>query len=191
MMQKPQVESITGLSPAISIDQKTTSHNPRSTVGTINEIYDYSACSTPGAGRPHDPVTGEEVMPFSLDQIIDSLLRQLEEKTALGPVRFMLLSPVIRDRKGEFQALFGNLRQKGYSYARIDGDVYDLRDDIALFKNNKHTIEAVIDRVVVSKEILRDQQLRRELRSRLAGDIEQALQLSTGWVQLALSMILD
>jgi excinuclease ABC subunit A len=185
IMEKPQVESITGLSPAISIDQKTTSHNPRSTVGTITEIYDYLRLLFARAGRPHDPQTGEEVMPFSLDQIINDILTQLEVKTKSGPVRFILLSPVIRDRKGEFQSLFSNLRQKGYLYARIDGDVYDLRDEILLFKNNKHTIEAVIDRVVVSKEILKDEQLRRELRSRLATDIEQSLELSSGWVYLA------
>lgn len=185
IMEKPQVESITGLSPAISIDQKTTSHNPRSTVGTITEIYDYLRLLFARAGRPHDPQTGEEVMPFSLDQIINDILTQLEVKTKSGPVRFILLSPVIRDRKGEFQSLFSNLRQKGYLYARIDGDVYDLRDEIMLFKNNKHTIEAVIDRVVVSKEILKDEQLRRELRSRLATDIEQSLELSSGWVYLA------
>ena len=185
MMQKPQVESITGLSPAISIDQKTTSHNPRSTVGTITEVYDYLRLLFARAGRPHDPETGEEVMPFSLDQIIQELFEQLEEKTQTGLVRFMLMAPVIRDRKGEFQSLFSNLKQKGYSYARIDGEVYDLRDDIALFKNNKHTIEAIIDRIVVSKEILKDEKLRRELRSRLSTDIEQALELSTGWVNLA------
>lgn len=185
MMQKPQVESITGLSPAISIDQKTTSHNPRSTVGTITEIYDYLRLLFARAGRPHDPQTGQEVMPFSLDQIIEELFTQLEEKTAYGPVRFLLLSPVIKDRKGEFQSLFSNLKQKGYTWARIDGDIYDLRDDIALFKNNKHRIEAVIDRIVVSKEFLQDETLRRELRSRLASDIEQSLELSTGWVQLA------
>jgi len=185
IMEKPQVESITGLSPAISIDQKTTSHNPRSTVGTITEVFDYLRLLFARAGRPHDPQTGEEVLPFSLDQIINDILTQLDVRTKSGPVRFMLLSPVIRDRKGEFQSLFSNLRQKGYLYARIDGDVYDLRDDIMLFKNNKHTIEAVIDRVVVSKEILKDEQLRRELRSRLATDIEQSLELSTGWVFLA------
>jgi len=185
IMHKPQVESITGLSPAISIDQKTTSHNPRSTVGTITEIYDYLRLLFARAGRPHDPVTGEEVVPFSLDQIIEELFTQLAEKTLSGPVRFLLLTPVIRERKGEFQSLFSNLKQKGYTHARIDGEMFDLRDDIVLFKNNKHTIEAVIDRIVVSKEILKDDQLRRELRSRLSTDIEQALELSTGWVKLA------
>jgi excinuclease ABC subunit A len=185
MMQKPQVESITGLSPAISIDQKTTSHNPRSTVGTITEVYDYLRLLFARAGRPHDPVTGEEVVPFSLDQIIEEIFQDLETRTATGPVRFLLLAPVIRERKGEFQSLFGNLRQKGYSFARIDNEIYDLREEIMLFKNNKHTIEAVVDRVVVSKEFLHDEQLRRELRSRLSGDIEQSLQLSNGWVRVA------
>lgn len=185
MMPKPQVESITGLSPAISIDQKTTSHNPRSTVGTITEVYDYLRLLFARAGRAHDPVTGEEVVPFSLDQIIKQIFADLEKRTATGPVRFLLLSPVIRDRKGEFQSLFGNLKQKGYHLARIDGDIYDLREEINLLKNNRHQIEAVVDRVVVSQEILNDETKRRELRSRLANDIEQSLELSNGWLNLA------
>lgn len=185
MMPKPQVESITGLSPAISIDQKTTSHNPRSTVGTITEVYDYLRLLFARAGRAHDPVTGEEVVPFSLDQIIKQIFADLEKRTPTGPVRFLLLSPVIRDRKGEFQSLFGNLKQKGYHLARIDGDIYDLREEINLLKNNRHQIEAVVDRVVVSQEILNDETKRRELRSRLANDIEQSLELSNGWLNLA------
>lgn len=185
VMQKPKVEHITGLSPAISIDQKTTSHNPRSTVGTVTEIYDYLRLLFARAGRPHDPNTGEEVVPFSLDQIVDSLLNTLEERTSQGPVRFLILSRVVKDRKGEFQSLFANLLKKGYRYARIDGDVYDLREDIAILKNNKHTIEAVIDRVVVSTEILKDQASRKELRSRLVSDTEEALKLSDGWVSVA------
>ena len=185
MMPKPQVESITGLSPAISIDQKTTSHNPRSTVGTITEVYDYLRLLFARAGRAHDPATGEEVVPFSLDQIIKQIFADLEKRTPTGPVRFLLLSPVIRDRKGEFQSLFGNLKQKGYHLARIDGDIYDLREEINLLKNNRHQIEAVVDRVVVSQEILNDETKRRELRSRLANDIEQSLELSNGWLNLA------
>ena len=185
MMPKPQVESITGLSPAISIDQKTTSHNPRSTVGTITEVYDYLRLLFARAGRAHDPATGEEVVPFSLDQIIKQIFADLEKRTPTGPVRFLLLSPVIRDRKGEFQSLFGNLKQKGYHLARIDGDIYDLREEIDLLKNNRHQIEAVVDRVVVSQEILNDETKRRELRSRLANDIEQSLELSNGWLNLA------
>ncbi len=185
VMQKPKVEYISGLSPAISIDQKTTSHNPRSTVGTVTEIYDYLRLLFARAGRPHDPNTGEEVLPFSLDQIVDTLLQTLEEKTQTGPVRFLLLSRVIRDRKGEFQSLFANLLKKGYRYARIDGDIYDLREDISLLKNNKHTIEAVIDRVVVSAELLKITDSRKELRSRLVSDTEAGLALSDGWVSVA------
>lgn len=185
MMQKPDVESITGLSPAISIDQKTTSHNPRSTVGTITEIYDYLRLLFARAGRPRDPITGEEVQPFSLDQIIQEVFNELDLRVPMGPVRFLILAPVIKDRKGEFQSLFSNLRQKGYTFVRIDGEVYDLREDITLFKNNKHTIEAIVDRVVVSKEITNDEQLRRELRTRLANDFEQSLELSNGWTNIA------
>lgn len=186
MMQKPEVESITGLSPAISIDQKTTSHNPRSTVGTITEIYDYLRLLFARAGRPRDPVTGEEVQPFSLDQIVSEVFNEMDTRVRMGPVRFLILAPVIKDRKGEFQSLFTNLRQKGYTFVRIDGDVYDLREEITLFKNNKHTIEAIVDRVVVSKEILQDEQLRRELRTRLANDFEQSLELSNGWTNIAI-----
>lgn len=182
MMQKPEVESITGLSPAISIDQKTTSHNPRSTVGTVTEIYDYLRLLFARAGRPHDPNTGEEVIPFSLDQIVEELLELLEQRTATQPARFYILTPVIKDRKGEFQGLFSNLLKKGYTYLRIDGDMYNLQEDISLFKNNKHTIEAVVDRLVISREQLQDEKARRQLRTRLNGDIEEALKLSDGWV---------
>ncbi len=185
VMQKPKVESITGLSPAISIDQKTTSHNPRSTVGTITEVYDYLRLLFARAGRPHDPQTGEEVMPFSLDQILDELFAEVGRRAIEAPVRFLVLAPVIKDRKGEFQSLFANLRQKGYSQALIDGDLYDLRDEITLFKNNKHAIAAIVDRVVISSQQLADTSEQHALRSRLNGDIEQALALSDGWVDVA------
>lgn len=185
MMQKPEVESITGLSPAISIDQKTTSHNPRSTVGTVTEIYDYLRLLFARAGRPHDPNTGEEVIPFSLDQIVEELFHLLEERTTSQPARFYILTPVVKDRKGEFQGLFSNLLKKGYTYLRIDGDMYNLQEDISLFKNNKHTIEAVVDRLVISKEQLKDEKARRQLRTRLNGDIEDALKLSNGWVTVS------
>lgn len=184
IMQKPKVESITGLSPAISIDQKTTSHNPRSTVGTITEIYDYLRLLFARAGRPHDPQTGEEVIPFSLDEIIKQLLSDLEKRAQNQPVRFLLLAPVIRDRKGEFQSLFVNLKQKGFTYARIDGEIYDLRQEFNLFKNNKHQIEVVIDRIVISKQQLNDPEELARLRRRLSEDIEQALDLSSGWLQV-------
>ena len=185
VMQKPKVESITGLSPAISIDQKTTSHNPRSTVGTITEVYDYLRLLFARAGRPHDPVTGEEVLPFSLDQILDELLQELDVRAVSAPVRFLILAPVVKERKGEFQSLFANLKQKGYSQARIDGDIYDLREDITLFKNNKHTIEAVIDRIVINRALLQNTEERRQLRSRLSADVEQGLHISDGWINIA------
>ncbi|MCD8526803.1 excinuclease ABC subunit UvrA [Candidatus Woesebacteria bacterium] len=187
MMQKPEVEHITGLSPAISIDQKTTSHNPRSTVGTVTEIYDYLRLLFARAGRPHDPNTGEEVMPYSLDQIVEELFGTLEQRLATEgkPVRFYILTPVVKDRKGEFQGLFSNLLKKGYTYLRIDGDMYNLQDDISLFKNNKHTIEAVVDRLVIDSTQLKDEKARRQLRTRLNGDIEEALKLSDGWVTVS------
>jgi excinuclease ABC subunit A len=185
VMQKPKVESITGLSPAISIDQKTTSHNPRSTVGTITEIYDYLRLLFARAGRPHDPVTGAEVQPFSLDQIVGELLALLPVKAAGAPVRFLVMAPVIKDRKGEFQSLFANLRSKGYNQVRIDNEFFDLHEDISLLKNNKHSIEVVIDRIVISKVQLEDAAEKRQLLSRLTQDIEQALGLSNGWINIA------
>ncbi|MCC6710804.1 MAG: excinuclease ABC subunit UvrA [Candidatus Pacebacteria bacterium] len=182
IMQKPQVDQIEGLSPAISIDQKTTSHNPRSTVGTITEIYDYLRLLFARVGHPHCHQCGREISTQSIDQIIKHIVDLVEEKTANQPIRFMILAPVVQARKGEFTALFTNLQKQGFSRVRIDREIYDLAENISLLKNNKHTIDVVLDRISFSKKQLRDNQELKTLKSRLAQTIEEALKLSTGLV---------
>lgn len=181
VMGKPDVDFIGGLSPAISIDQKTTSHNPRSTVGTITEIYDYLRLLFARVGLPHCPSCGREIKRSTVDEIVNTILERLEQRRELAQgVRFMILSPVVRDRKGEFTVLFENIRKKGYSRVRVDGTVYGIDEDFVLLKNNKHTISVIIDRLVTNKTIFRNETEKKELRSRLSADIEQALQLADG-----------
>jgi len=165
-MEKPNVEYIEGLSPAISIDQKTTSRNPRSTVGTVTEIYDYLRLLYARTGIPHCPVCGVEISPQSVDQIVDQILK-LEEGT-----RIQLLSPMITGKKGQHQKLLEGLKKEGYIRARIDGEILDLTEPIALEKNKKHTIEVVIDRIIVKPGI----------EQRLSDSIETVLKLSDGLV---------
>ncbi|PNH79357.1 excinuclease ABC subunit UvrA [Arthrobacter sp. AFG20] len=165
-VDKPDVDFIEGLSPAVSIDQKSTSKNPRSTVGTITEIYDYMRLLWARVGRPHCPVCGEPVIKQTPQQIVDQLL-ELEDGT-----RFQILAPVVRGRKGEFVDLFKELTSKGYSRARVDGDLVQLSDPPKLGKQFKHTIEVVVDRLVVKEGI----------RQRLTDSIETALGLAEGRV---------
>ncbi len=183
VMGKPDVDFIGGLSPAISIDQKTTSHNPRSTVGTITEIYDYLRLLFARIGRPHCPNDGTEIKRSSVDEIVNSILEKIEARPDFASgVRFLILSPIVRDRKGEFTALFENIRKKGYIRLRIDGVVYGIDEDFVLLKNNKHNVSVILDRLVVDKKIMRDETERKELKSRLTNDVEQALALSDGLV---------
>ncbi len=163
-MEKPDVDTIEGLSPAISIDQKTTSKNPRSTVGTVTEIFDYLRLLYARIGIPHCPVCGREIKQQTVDQIVDQVMA-LPERT-----RIQILAPIVRGRKGEYVKEFESARKSGYVRARVDGIVYDLSEPIKLEKNKKHTIEIVIDRLVISEEI----------RSRLADSIETATALSGG-----------
>lgn len=165
-MEKPNVESIDGLSPAISIDQKTTSKNPRSTVGTVTEIYDYLRLLYARIGIPHCPVCGREIKQQSVDQIVDKVM-ELKEKT-----KILIMSPIIRAKKGEHIKELEKVKKNGYVRVRIDGNIYDLSEDIKLEKNKKHTIEVVIDRLIVSEKI----------RSRLADSVEIASKLSGGLV---------
>ena len=165
-MEKPDVDSIDGLSPAISIDQKTTSKNPRSTVGTVTEIYDYLRLLWARIGIPHCPKCGKEIRQQSVDQIIDQLMA-LPEGT-----RMQVLAPVIRGRKGEYQKVFEDARKSGFVRVRVDGAIYDLSEEIKLEKNLKHTIEIVVDRLVVKPEITR----------RLTDSVETAIHLSGGLV---------
>lgn len=163
-MEKPDVDSIEGLSPAISIDQKTTSKNPRSTVGTVTEIYDYLRLLYAHIGIPHCPVCGREILHQSTDQIVDKVL-ELPEGS-----RILIMSPVIRAKKGEHQKVFENARKKGFARVRVDGNVYDLSEEIKLEKNKKHDIDIVVDRLVIKEGIA----------TRLTDSVETALKLSEG-----------
>ena len=163
-MDKPDVDEITGLSPAISIDQKTTSHNPRSTVGTVTEIYDYLRLLYARIGVPHCPVCGRVISQQSVDEMVDAVLK-LEEGT-----RFQVLAPVVRQRKGTQQKELDAARRAGYTRVKVDGSLYDLDEEIALEKNIKHTVEVVVDRLVIRKGV----------RSRLADSLETALNLAGG-----------
>ena len=165
-MEKPDVDMIDGLSPAISIDQKTTSKNPRSTVGTVTEIYDYLRLLYARTGIPHCPICGREIKQQTVDQIVDQVL-SLEEKT-----RIQVLAPVVRGRKGTHQKEFEGARKSGFVRARVDGLLYDLNEPVELNKNQKHTIEIVVDRLVIKPDV----------RSRLADSIEVAAGLTGGMV---------
>lgn len=185
VMAKPDVDHIEGLSPAISIDQKTTSHNPRSTVGTITEIYDYMRLLFARVGHQHCPNCGREIASQSVDQIVNQVMTELESRAGDGPARLMVMSPVVRDRKGEFSSLFETLQKKGYQRVRIDGRLYDLNQDFSLIKTNKHTIEAVIDRLSTFKKELDDEAMKKTFRTRLSQSIEEALKLAEGFVVIA------
>lgn len=187
IMEKPEVDVIDGLSPAISIDQKTTSRNPRSTVGTATEIYDYLRLLFARIGHPHCPKCGREIASQSQDQIVEAsldLLKMISNPPAGGKkqVRIMILSPVVRDKKGEFTALFDNLKAKGFKQVRVDKYVKDISEDFVLIKTNKHNIEVVIDKLSIEKKDLKNRLYRNNLKSRLSDSIEQALKLSEGLV---------
>lgn len=184
VMRKPDIDHIDGLSPAISIDQKTTSHNPRSTVGTITEIYDYLRLLFARAGVQYCPDCQIPVTAQSIDEIVTKLEYHVQERL-LDAVRFLILAPVVKERKGEFHTLFINLIKQGYTKARIDGAIYNLEDDITLIKTNKHTIEAVVDRMSISPTEWKRESHRKEWRSRLVHSIEAALKLADGTVTIA------
>ena len=163
-LDKPDLDSIEGLSPAISIDQKTTSKNPRSTVGTVTEIYDYLRLLYARIGVPHCPVCGKEIRQQSKDQIVDRILALPEG------ARFMVLAPVVRAQKGMHEKVFADARKSGFARVRVDGSMYDLSEEIALDKNKKHTVEVVVDRLVN----------RGDIRARLGDSVETALSLAGG-----------
>ena len=167
-MDKPDVDSIDGLSPAISIDQKTTSKNPRSTVGTVTEIYDYLRLLWARCGTPHCPKCGKEIRRQSVDQIVDQIM-QLPERT-----KFQILAPVVRGKKGEHQKVFEDARRGGYARVRVDGSIYELSEEISLDKNKKHHIEVIVDRLMMKPNLAR----------RLTDSVETAANLSGGLVIL-------
>ena len=163
-MEKPDVDYIDGLSPAISIDQKTTSRNPRSTVGTVTEIYDYLRLLYARIGTPHCTKCGREITQQTVDQIVDRVM-ELEEKT-----RIQIMAPIVKGRKGEFVKEIDSIRKSGFVRARIDGSVYDLSEEIKLEKNKKHNIDVIVDRLVINSDI----------KSRLTDSIETATHLAEG-----------
>ena len=170
-MEKPDVDYIEGLSPAISIDQKGPSRNPRSTVGTVTEIYDYLRLLFARVGHPHCPKCGREIAMQAVQQIVDAV-QALPDGS-----RIMLLAPLIRDRKGEYQAVFDDLRKAGYVRVRVDGRIYDLSEEFQLDKNKKHSIEAVVDRLVIGQS---------GSQSRIADSVETALKLGAGVVMVSI-----
>ena len=169
IMEKPDVERIDGLSPAISIDQKTTSKNPRSTVGTVTEIYDYIRLLYARIGVPYCPNCGKKIEKQSIDQIIDKILT-LPENT-----RIQILAPIVRGRKGEYRKELENFRKEGFVRVRVDGEIYDLSDEINIDKNKKHEIELVVDRIVI----------REDIRSRLTESVETALKNANNMVVIS------
>ncbi len=163
-LDKPDVDMIEGLSPAIAIDQKTTSRNPRSTVGTVTEIYDYLRLLYARIGIPHCPICGKEIRRQSTDQIIDRIMALPNGE------RFVVLAPIVRDRKGTHEKVFSDAKKSGYVRVRVDGSIYELTEEIILDKNKKHKIEIVVDRLI----------MRDEMRSRLSDSVETALNLADG-----------
>lgn len=168
LMEKPDVESIDGLSPAISIDQKTTSKNPRSTVGTVTEIYDYIRLLYARIGVPYCPNCGKKIQKQTIDQIVDEIMG-LEEGT-----KIQVLAPIVRGRKGEFTKQLESYQKEGFVRVRIDGEIYELTDDFEIDRKKKHNIEIVVDRLVIHEDI----------RSRLTESVETALRYANNLVSV-------
>ena len=168
-MEKPDVDHIDGLSPAVSIDQKGAPRNPRSTVGTVTEIYDYLRLLYARVGVPHCPKCGKPISRQTPEQIVDHVLEMPEGR------RILVLGPIVRGRKGEYRQLFQDLRRQGFARVRVDGNLYELGEEIPLDKNRKHQIEVVVDRLIV----------RPDIRSRLNDSVETALKLGQGVVGIS------
>jgi len=177
-MKRPDVDLIEGLSPSIAINQKAISHNPRSTVGTVTEIYDYLRLLFARVGHPHCPQCGRLVRPQTSKQIAQQIL-DIASSNIIGSsfFEFRILAPIVDNKKGDFKGLLQNLRQQGFKYARVDGKIIDLYEEILVFKQNKHTIEAQIDKVSIDKKTLREH---KNIYSRLIDSVEQCLKLSNG-----------
>ncbi|MCD6299819.1 MAG: excinuclease ABC subunit UvrA, partial [Dehalococcoidales bacterium] len=170
-MEKPEVDYIEGLSPAVSIDQKGPSRNPRSTVGTVTEIYDYLRLLFARVGHPHCPKCGREIAMQTVQQIVDAI------NALPANSRIVILAPLVRDRKGEYQGVFDDLRKAGYVRVRVDGEIHDLAEEFQLDKNKKHSIEVVVDRLVTGQS---------ESQSRIADSVETALKLGAGMVLVSI-----
>ncbi len=179
-MKRPEVDLIDGLSPSIAINQKAISHNPRSTVGTVTEIYDYLRLLFARIGHPHCPICGREVSPQTSRQIVSQIVDiSTNQVKGLNFYRFLVLSPVIRDKKGDFKGLTENLKKQGYKWLRVDNQIIDLYSDFGIAKTNKHNIDVVIDRVSINKQALKDV---KSLTDRLIDSVEQAMKLANGLV---------
>ncbi|MDD4383509.1 MAG: excinuclease ABC subunit UvrA [Candidatus Shapirobacteria bacterium] len=179
-MKRPDVDLIEGLSPSIAINQKAISHNPRSTVGTVTEIYDYLRLLFARIGHPHCPNCGREVSPQTSKQIVTQILNIARiEAHGLNIYRILVLAPIVRDKKGDFHGLTENLRKQGYKWLRVDNHIVDLYSDFGIAKTNKHNIDAVIDRISINKDNLKDEKI---IYDRLINDIEQAMKLSNGLI---------
>jgi len=179
VMKKPDVDLIEGLSPAISIDQKSTSHNPRSTVGTVTEIYDYLRLLFARVGHPHCSKCGREITKQTPDQITNTILG-LANNVINKKIRLLILAPLVKDRKGEYKVLFADLKKRGYRKVRIDNEIFSMDDNFVLIKTNKHTIEVVIDEIIITKNTDR---------TRLSEDVEKGLVLGSG--ELIIAIIKD
>lgn len=180
VMKKPDVDFIEGLSPAISIDQKGASHNPRSTVGTVTEIYDYFRLLFARIGHPHCPKCGREISHLSKEQITANIFELSKTASTKAGLKILILAPIVKDRKGEYSELFVDLKKRGYKKVRIDGNVYTIGEEFVLIKTNKHTIDVVVDQAVLTKDTDR---------LRISNDVEQALKLGNG--ELIVSIIKD
>jgi len=185
MLPRPDVDTIEGLSPSIAIDQHGLSHNPRSTVGTVTEIYDYLRVLYARVGHPHCPQCGREVA-RQTSEMITKQIKDIAVKTfrdiARKQLRIMILSPIVRDKRGEFGKLFSNLKNKGFEQVRIDGRIYDLSEDLVLIKTNRHNIDVIVDKISLSKKQLDS----KEVIQRIKDDVEIALELADGLVTLGL-----
>jgi len=179
IMKKPDIDVIEGLSPAISIDQKATSHNPRSTVGTVTEIYDYLRLLFARIGHPHCTNCKREISHLTKEQITDTICK-LSSEQGLQRLKILILAPLVKDRKGEYKELFSDLKKRGYKKVRIDGEIFLLNEDLVLIKTNKHTIEVIVDSVILTKD---------SDRTRMSNDVESALKLGNG--ELIVSIVKD
>ena len=187
VMDKPDVDLIEGLSPSISIDQKSVSHNPRSTVGTITEIYDFLRLLFARIGHPHCPNCGKEISKLSVDEIVEKITNYLQTAIVSNKIishQFTLLSPIIKQKKGEFKDLLANLRSKGFRQARIDGKLTNLSEDINLVKTIKHSLDVVIDTLSLTFRDFKSAVFKSNFRNRLTNSVEQSINLSDGLVIL-------
>jgi excinuclease ABC subunit A len=173
-IEKPDVDSIEGLSPALAIDQKGTTQNPRSTVGTVTEVYDYLRLLYARIGHPHCPKCGREMSQQTVQHMVDAVLK------LLAGTRMMLLAPLVKDYQGAYETIFDEIRRSGYVRVRVDGDIFDLSDEIKLDQQKKHTIEVVVDRLVIPREI------DLSFRQRVTDSLETTLKLGAGIVQVSI-----